>query len=352
MRFGFLALALMALLSACGGGGQPPASASPNNASKAASGDLVVEDFTIDTEDKNIKLFIRNKRPAEYYGARPDRTVLFLHGATFPGTATFDLALDNTSWMDWMAKRGYDVYVLDVRGYGKSGKPAALGQDASANPPQVTTEEALKDVARAAEFITSRRSLDRLVVVGWSWGATLAGSYAGQAGNRVERLVLYSPPWLREDGKPAPETPAMGAWRTVSLAAIKERWLNAVPQGQRSEIVPGYWQDAMLAALKATDGATANDIKVPNGVMADYFTTWGAGKPAWNPSKVTQPTLVIQGEWDTETPPHMGLGVYSALSKTATKRYVMIGQGTHMIALERNRLHLFRAVQSFIEEKL
>ena len=51
---------------------------------------------------------------------RPERTVLFVHGSTYPASTSFDLKLGDTSWMDYIATRGYDVYLLDLRGYGHS----------------------------------------------------------------------------------------------------------------------------------------------------------------------------------------------------------------------------------------
>ena len=350
------ALALTATLAACGGApqgagqsGQPGQPA----VSKARPGDIVTEDFTISAKDDGISLHLRNKRPAEYYSGKPEQTVLFIHGATFPGTATFDLALDGTSWMDWMAKRGYDVYTLDIRGYGKSTRPPAMAQAADANPPQVDGETALRDVSKAVDFILSRRSLDRLVLVGWSWGATLAGSYASQTTARVEKLVLYAPQWL-SDAKPE-TAPKLGAWREVPLSAVRERWTRDVPSKERGELVSSATMDTFLAGLKAADpeGATQNPpvTRVPTGAVADWLNTWAAGKPYWRPERVAAPTLVIQGEWDIENPPDQGLSVFAALTGAPNRRYVLLGEATHTVLFEKNRQQLFRAVQGFLEEK-
>ena len=69
---------------------------------------------------------MRNKRPADMTAFRPERTVLFVHGATYPAHTAFDLKLDGMSWMDYIAARGYDVYLLDLRGYGKSTRPKEM----------------------------------------------------------------------------------------------------------------------------------------------------------------------------------------------------------------------------------
>lgn len=351
------ALALTAALAACGGGaaggGNAPATGAPQ-AAKPRPGDVVTEDFTIDAKDDGISLHIRNKHPAEYYYGKPEQTVLFIHGATFSGTATFDLALDGTSWMDWMAKRGYDVYALDIRGYGQSSRPPAFAQPADANGPAVDGQTALRDVSKAVDFILSRRSLDRLVLVGWSWGATLAGSYAAQTSARVDKLVLYAPQWL-SDAKPADGGAKLGAWREVPLTSVRERWTRDLPNKERAELVPAAHLDAFINALKASDaeGAKHNPpvLRVPTGAVADWLSSWGAGKPYWRPERISAPTLVVQGEWDAETPPDQGLSVFANLTGAPSRRYVLIGEGTHALLFEKNRLQLFRAVQGFLEEK-
>ncbi|MGE5546899.1 MAG: alpha/beta hydrolase [Solirubrobacterales bacterium] len=340
------ALALALALSSCGGTSTPP------QVQGRGTDAVVVEDFTVPAKDSDLPLFIRNKHPAEYYDFRPERTVLFLHGATFPGEATFDLQLDGTSWLDWMARRGYDVYVLDVRGYGKSGRPQSMARPAEEGAPAATTAEAMLDVAKAIDFITSRRNVPRVTLVGWSWGATLAGLYATQTVDKVERLVLYAPQWLR-DGETPPDLGKLGAWRTVRLAQVREHWLKSIPESRRKDIVPAHWLNAWSEAMRASDPGAATDdtLRVPNGVVADALTTWARHLAPWQPEKVPVPTLVVQGEWDQDNPPAMGLAVFARLSKAPQRRYVLLGEATHSAMMERNREQLFRTVQGFLEER-
>ena len=59
--------------------------------------------------------------------------ILFVHGATTPPEAGFDLKLDGMSWMEWMVRQGNDVYFVSVRGYGKSTRPKEMDQPPMAN---------------------------------------------------------------------------------------------------------------------------------------------------------------------------------------------------------------------------
>src|SRR6266403_5427720 len=89
---------------------------------------LVTEEVMVKSPDAGVEIFVRNKRPAAMTTFRPERTVLFVHGATYPAHASFDLKLGGQSWMDYIASRGYDVYLLDLPGYGKSTRPKEMAE--------------------------------------------------------------------------------------------------------------------------------------------------------------------------------------------------------------------------------
>src|SRR5712672_1098588 len=107
---------------------------------------VVMEEMMVPSVDSGIEIYVRNKRPADMTAFRPERTVLYVHGATYPASTAFDLKLDGQSWMDYLAARGYDVYLLDLRGYGKSTRPQELNEKPEANAPIVRGETAVKDI--------------------------------------------------------------------------------------------------------------------------------------------------------------------------------------------------------------
>src|SRR5882757_6605969 len=109
---------------------------------------LVSEDIIVKSPDPGIEIFVRNKRPANMTAFRPERTLVYVHGATYPASSAFDLKLGGLSWMEYIASRGYDVYLLDLRGYGKSTRPKEMSEDPKANPPivQIDVIAARRDV--------------------------------------------------------------------------------------------------------------------------------------------------------------------------------------------------------------
>jgi pimeloyl-ACP methyl ester carboxylesterase len=88
---------------------------------------LVTEHFTIEAADPGMKLYVRNKRPEAMTQFTAEKTLLFVHGATQPAEATFDLPLEGVSWMDYIASRGWDVYLVDVRGVNPSAGNGSAG---------------------------------------------------------------------------------------------------------------------------------------------------------------------------------------------------------------------------------
>ncbi len=320
----------------------------------AQSQKIVTETIMVPAKEPGIQLHVRNKRPEGMTKFGPERIVLFVHGATYPSETGFDIALGGLSWMDYVAYCGWDAYIMDLRGYGRSTRPPEMSQPADKNPPLVNTDVAVRDVSAVVDHILARRGVPRINLVGWSWGTVIMGAYTAQNNAKVGRLVLYAPLWLLKDAPPIGGAGPLGAYRTVTKAAARERIVRGIPKERQEEINPSMWFDAYWAANMVTDpeGAAQSPpiLRAPNGIIEDLRKYWMAGKPYYDPSQITVPTLVILAEWDQDTPPYMAQEVFAKLTKAPHKRHVLIGEGTHALCLEKNRVQLFREVQLFLED--
>jgi pimeloyl-ACP methyl ester carboxylesterase len=98
----------------------------------AQSVQVTTEEAMVDSPQAGLKIYVRNKYPADMSRFTPERTLLFVHGATYPASAAFDLELGGMSWMDYIARRGFDVYLMDLPGYGASTRPAVMDEPADA----------------------------------------------------------------------------------------------------------------------------------------------------------------------------------------------------------------------------
>jgi pimeloyl-ACP methyl ester carboxylesterase len=326
------------------------------DAAHAMDAKIVMEEFMVPAADPGISLYVRNKHPEGVRSFPGEKILLYVHGATYPAETAFDLRLNGLSWMEYIAQRGYDVYLVDVRGYGKSTRPAEMDRPAQENAPIVRTATAVKDVASAVEFIRKRRGVEKLNLLGWSWGTTIMGWYTAQNNDKVNKLVLYAPGWLRNAPSLTDKGGTLGAYRTVTKADAKARWLTGVPEDKKAALIPAGWYEAWADATFATDPLGARQsppvLRAPNGVILDSREYWSAGKPLYDPGDIRVPTFLAHAEWDHDLPSYMLYAYFEKLTNAPYKRYVQIGEGTHTVIMEKNRMQLFQAVQQFLDEEL
>ncbi len=316
---------------------------------------LVTEDFMVPSPDAGVQIHVRNKRPADLARMAPGNIILFVHGATTPPEAGFDLKLDGQSWMEWMAQQGNDVWFVSVRGYGRSSRPKEMDEPALNNPPVVRLPTALRDVDTAVDFIRARRGVGKISLLGHSWGTTIMAAYTAQNNAKVHRLALYAPQWLRSQGRsPTDAGGQLGAYRIVTEDGVRKRRGAGLPPGKLEDLMPARWFDAYMEAALASDpwSKTQNPraFRAPNGVVLDGREFQNIGKPIYDPGLIRVPTLLILAEQDADTPLYMAQTLFPLLVNAPSKRMVVIGDGTHTILTEKNRMQLYREVELHFEE--
>jgi pimeloyl-ACP methyl ester carboxylesterase len=328
-------------------------------AARAQPAKLEVENFTIPSTDTGISLYMRYKHRAGALATTGDKVLLFVHGATYPSETTFDLPIEGVSMMDLFASHGYDVYLVDVRGYGGSTRPPEMSEPSTANKPLVHTADAARDLGAAVDHILNKHRVSKIDVMGWSWGTSIAGLYTSEHNDKVNRLVLYAPMWLFNSDTavaPAPQASAvvgLGAYRLVSKESARDRWLKGVAPDKRDGLIPPGVFERWAEETWATDpdSAKRNMLRAPNGVIEDVMTNWMVGRPMYEPGKIVVPTFLIHAEWDADLPSYQAHGVFAQLKNAPYKRFVELSEGTHTVMLEKNRMQFFREVIGFLDEK-
>src|SRR5258707_15605969 len=84
---------------------------------------VAMEEFMVPAAEPGISLYVRNKHPEGVDPFAADKIPLYVHGATYPAETAFDLKPSGPSCMGYIPRRGHDVYLAGVRGYGKSTRP-------------------------------------------------------------------------------------------------------------------------------------------------------------------------------------------------------------------------------------
>ena len=239
----------------------------------------------------------------EYEVTGEGRPVILLHG--FPDSGRV--------WrhqVPALAAAGFQVIVPDLRGYGKSDKPADVA--AYAMPQLLGDVLAVLDDAGAA----------RAHVVGHDWGAAVAWALASFVPQRVDHLAALSV------GHPAAFAEAGFAQREKSwymllfqFQPVAERWLsdhdwaNFRAWGQHPDA------EAVIAELAGNGSLTPGlnwyraivppeSLLAPRGelppVQAPTMGVWSSGDIALTEAQMTGSAARVSGSWRYEALPGIG----------------------------------------------
>jgi len=312
-----------------------------------------------------VKLYLREKaradlldHPAGFKGA-----LLMLHGGYWPCTPAFDLAHEDYSWMAALARQGWDVYAMDMTGYGRSPRPL-MDDPRNLDPAQqpllipgtlsapveplypfdlVTSDSEADDIDRVVDFIRARRGLDKISLIGWSGGGCRSGTYIARHPEKIARLVIYaSSNYLRDGSKKPAQIPEPGAPMTIQMYDdfIDKRWDPAIRCPD--QVAPGMKERAWTLSA-ASDPVGAKWGK--GGLRGPNRTYWG-----WNregAAQVTVPTLVMVGDGDRLLTSNREL--YADLG-ASPKAFVEFACGSHFAQWEKQRHLLHRLSAAWLEE--
>jgi len=287
-----------------------------------------------------------------------NRVVLFIHGAGTPAEVAFDVPYQDYSWMAYLAQAGFDVFSMDVTGYGRSTRPLAMNdpcnlakeQQAKFVPillsapcvaryrSQMTTIASdWNDIAAVVDYIRTLRHVEKLNLVGWSLGGPRAGGYAAQNPDKVQKLVLLAPAYNRMmSGNPPAQVPAEGpAMNTQSHEEFVENWNRQVgcPDQYDPATAESVWSEMVKSdPVGATWGTGVR--RAPN------VTTWGLNSGVV--SKMEVPTLMVSGVHDKQVPQERVRELYTDLG-SRQKVFIDLACSSHNAMWERNHLLLFKA---------
>ncbi|MEP6535370.1 MAG: alpha/beta fold hydrolase [Bryobacteraceae bacterium] len=292
-------------------------------------------------------------------GAGPDRVVLFVHGAGTPGEVAFDVPYQDYSWMAFLAHAGFDVFAMDMTGYGRSTRPAPMNDPcnlareqqlqfipalleapcaAAPYPHQMTTLASdWNDIGAVVDRIRALRHVEKVSLIGWSLGGPRAAGWASHHPDKVQKLVLLAPAYRRAaSAEPPAQVPAGGpAMGTQTLADFHQNWDRQI--GCPAQIDPAASKAVWTAMLEsdpvaATWGTGAR--------RAPLVTTWG-----WNQAsaaKLQMPVLLVAGAYDKQVLPEGVKTLYTDLG-AQQKVYVDLACSSHNALWEKNHLLLFQA---------
>ncbi len=290
-------------------------------------------------------------------GAAGGRVALFVHGAGTPAEVAFDVPYEDYSWMGYLARAGFDVFAVDMTGYGRSSRPAAMRDPCNlAKAAQAAFVPALlaapcapsyshaattiasdwDDVGAAVDYVRALRRVDRIGLLGWSQGGPRSGGYAAQHPEKISAIVwlapAYNPNGAASAPAPLPEAVPFNTQSHAEFAANWDRQVGCADQ-YRQPVSDAVWSE-MLASDPV--GATWG----PGVRRAPSTPTWG-----WNRTVVSRmqtPALMVSGVHDKQVAPANVQALFADLG-SPKKVFVDLACSSHNAMWEKNHLLLFKA---------
>jgi len=265
-------------------------------------------------------------------------TLVVLHGG--PGFSMAYFAAD----LEPLATR-HTLLFYDQRGAGRS---------------TLVSDSAALDAQRFADDLEAVRKhfkIERLTLMGHSWGAAVAAVYAIRYPSRVGRLLLVGPiPTTRAGFAPVParlDARRDSALRRQLQEYREKREANpgdaAICRAYYLAWFPPHFADARNLSKSRGDFCAGGPEALTNKARSvDRYAMASLGDWDWRPAlgKVAAPALIIHGDMDG-IPPETGRAWAAALPNG---KFLLLEGSGHFPYLEVPD-RFFAAVNSFLEQK-
>jgi len=313
----------------------------------AAKLDPREEHFCTPSHHAGLSLFLRYLPPAGE--PHPEgRTVLYVHGGTFPSALSIAHRFDGRSWRDELCAAGFHVWGLDFHGFGRLSDPyPEMDAPAESTSPLGRAEDASRQIEQAVRCIRARQRVSRVSIIAHSWGSIVAGRFAGRCPELVDRLVFFGPiAWRARSGEPV----RLPGWRLISLQDQWDRFTETVPAGEPPVLLRRHfeqWGERWLDCDPESRTRSPAAVKVPSGAFQDIFDAW-AGELAYDPAVIRAPIAIIRGEWDGMCTDADARWLFDAYAASPIRRDIKIARATHLMHLEAGRYALYREAAAFL----
>jgi pimeloyl-ACP methyl ester carboxylesterase len=261
-------------------------------------------------------------------GTEPERNILLVHGLTY-SSHEFDINYEDYSLVRLLARDGYAVWRVDVAGYGRSGQV----EDGF----QPDSDYAGEDINAAVEKIVVETGIDKIDVLGWSWGTVTSSRYAVKYPEHLNKLILY-----------APILSGLGAY-DITDAFHYNTWEHAADDFQLD--AEGHYDltitDPVVIELYCSSCWHYDRDYSPNGGRRDLCVD--ASEKLIDLDSIQAPTLVICGDKD----PYLNFDLVNTALEHLPEgsELVVIPGASHAVMIEAPFYHEFQnSVLAYLDE--
>jgi pimeloyl-ACP methyl ester carboxylesterase len=215
-----------------------------------------------------------------------------------------------------LAALGHRVIAYDRAGFGYSSRPPAT-------PDRYTYESNARDLAKLLDAL----GIERATLVGWSYGGAVVQTFAQQAPQRVERLVLVA---AVGPAQPEGGNDALSMILSSPVGGAILKWVAGVPPLGRKmthdslvqafarvEDIPSGWTEYTQAMLA-----------LPRTLQSFVLEEQRGHATSLHPETITVPTVVVQGTDDYLVPQSVGEDLQRRIPQSTL---VLVPHGSHML---------------------
>jgi pimeloyl-ACP methyl ester carboxylesterase len=305
-------------------------------------------DVKLESRIKGKQINVTHLKPID---KKLNEAVLFIHGASFPSELASGFRMNGVSWMDNLARTGYDVYALDFLGYGKSDRYDYMSDKIEKNEQKGVGKEVVQDIDIVINYILNELNFAKVNLIGHSWGATVSGHYATLFPEKINKLILFAPFVQRTGSTDWGKTTTL--YTDLTPTERVEQFESRIPKGENMTLendIFTNWKKEWLKSDATSTERTPASIRFPSAWEIDLYNCWN-GNCIFNASEIKSSTLLIRGEWDTTFSFKDAKKLFLELKNVTSKRYVVIDKSTHVMHLEKNRFALYDEVKLFLKSK-
>ena len=259
--------------------------------------------------------------------------MLLVNGGRPGVLASWDVDAPGSSTAEELAKAGHHLFLMDVRGFGRSQFPKEMAGGRFEAPVAVRSNEAVRDIAAVVKQIKRENPGDnRLAAMGWATGSQWLGHYASLYPDEISHLIYYNAVyggpgggWRLQEEFGDPERPAeleyrrLGAYQLATADDLAARW-------RREGIDPAFLDRYVALAMEGDQ--TANDRKpasfrYPSGPFEDALKMVN-GRQIFDASFIRSNVLILRSGNDFWSRPIDGQTMLAHLTHAASAKLVEI----------------------------
>ena len=266
-------------------------------------------------------IYVVRKAPSNY---KPTKVVLLIPWVK-SGSTLYNLPVEGYNLMDYLVSKGFVTYAVDHRSYGKSTKTQGL---------DVNADNCGKDMKAVADFIEEKEKVDKVNVVGLSFGTVISLSLAANYPEEVERMVLMGLPYKTVNSK---------VKKVVDkLSHMAETGKNFIPSNPVT--AKGLWYKYDEKVLnKFVEIVEKRNPQIPTGPFLEARDS----RHAKYIPMIKCPILFMYGEYEVFVDLEDAMNCFKDCP-AEKKAYMLMGNASHGLVLEKSHDLVFRTIYGWL----